>query len=192
MMTQSSHKQIKFHLVTIEDMVPEDCLLYTSSTTNMSIHADTLAQKLADLHGTSALNLNAPAVVSDLNLAVSLRKEESIAKVLEAGKKVDIALVGIGNLSEGATNIQLGSLRKQDVDELRRQGAVASVCSSYLDKDGREVGQEILERSIGQSLKDLKKSRIIAAAIGDSKVEAIKAAPVSYTHLDVYKRQVCD
>ena len=44
------------------------------STTNMSIHADTLAQKLADLHGTSALNLNAPAVVSDLNLAVSLRK----------------------------------------------------------------------------------------------------------------------
>ena len=146
------------------------------STTNMSIHADTLAQKLADLHGTSALNLNAPAVVSDLNLAVSLRKEESIAKVLEAGKKVDIALVGIGNLSEGATNIQLGSLRKQDVDELRRQGAVASVCSSYLDKDGREVGQEILERSIGQSLKDLKKSRIIAAAIGDSKVEAIKAA----------------
>ena len=96
--------------------------------------------------------------------------------MLEAGKKVDIALVGIGNLSEGATNIQLGSLRKQDVDELRRQGAVASVCSSYLDKDGREVGQEILERSIGQSLKDLKKNRIIAAAIGDSKVEAIKAA----------------
>ena len=27
MMTQSSHKQIKFHLVTIEDMVPEDHLL---------------------------------------------------------------------------------------------------------------------------------------------------------------------
>ena len=81
--------------------------------------------------------------------------------------------MGIGNLSEGATNIQLGSLRKQDVDELRRQGAVASVCSSYLDKDGCEV--EILERSIGQSLKDLKKSRIIAAAIGDPKVEAIKA-----------------
>lgn len=146
------------------------------STTNMNIHADTLAQRLADLHGASALNLNAPAVVSDRSLAVSLRKEESIAKVLEAGRRVDIALVGIGNLSPGATNIQLGSLRMQDVDGLRGQGAAASVCSSYLNQNGCEVGQDILQRSIGQSLKDLKRSRIIAVAIGDSKVEAITAA----------------
>lgn len=145
------------------------------STTNMSVHADTLALKLAALHGASALNLNAPAVVSDASLAASLKKEESIGKVLEAGRKVDISLVGIGTLSTRATNIQLGSLKKQDVDELHSQGAVASICSSYLNQDGQEVGEEITHRSIGVSLSEMKKSRIIAAAIGESKVEAIRA-----------------
>lgn len=145
------------------------------STTDMSVHADTLALKLAALHGASALNLNAPAVVSDASLAASLKKEESIAKVLEVGRKVDISLVGIGTLNTRATNIQLGSLKQQDVDELQRQGAVASVCSSYLNQDGQEVGEEITQRSIGVSLSDIRKSRIIAVAIGDSKVEAIKA-----------------
>lgn len=145
------------------------------STTNMNVHADTLALKLAALHGAGALNLNAPAVVSDAGLADSLKKEESIAKVLEAGRKVDISLVGIGTLSTNATNIQLGSLKKQDVDELQGQGAVASICSSYLNREGQEVGEEITHRTIGVSLSDMKKSRIIAAAIGDSKVEAIRA-----------------
>lgn len=145
------------------------------STTDRSVHADTLALKLAALHGASALNLNAPAVVSDSNLADSLKKEESIAKVLELGKKVDISLVGIGTLSPKATNIQLGSLREQDVEELQGHCAVASICSSYLNQDGQEVGEEITQRSIGVSLSDVKKSRIIAVAIGDSKVKAIKA-----------------
>ena len=37
------------------------------------------------------------------------------------------------------------------------------------------MGEESTHRTIGVSLSDMKKSRIIAAAIGDSKVEAIRA-----------------
>ena len=60
--------------------------------------------------------------------------------------------------------------------ELKEEGAVASVCCSYLNAEGQEVGQSIMERSIGLTLKELKKSRLIAAAIGASKVKAIDAA----------------
>lgn len=146
------------------------------STTNMSIHADTLASKLAALHSADALNLNAPAVVSEVSLAQSLKKEETIARVLNCGKKTDVALVGIGNLDETATNVRLGSLRKQDVQKLQAEGAVASVCGSYFDREGRETGEEITERTIGLRLKELRRSKIIATAIGDEKAEAIEAA----------------
>lgn len=146
------------------------------STTNMSIHADTLALQMAALYSTDALNLNAPAVVSELGLAESLKKEEAIARVLECGRKTDIALVGIGNLDETATNVRLGSLKKEDLSKLQSQGAVASVCGSYLNREGQEVGGEITARTIGLPLGDLKRSKIIAAAIGDGKTEAICAA----------------
>lgn len=146
------------------------------STTNMSVHADTLASKLASLHGADAWNLNAPAVVSEISLAQSLKKEEAIAKVLDCGKKTDIALVGIGNLDETATNVRLGSLRSQDVSKLQKEGAVASVCGSYFDQDGREVGEELTMRTIGLRLRELRRSKIIASAIGDEKTEAISAA----------------
>lgn len=146
------------------------------STTNMSIHADTLAMHMAAVYGADAWNLNAPAVVSEVSLARSLKKEEAIARVLECGKRADIALVGIGNLDGTATNVRLGSLKKKDLVLLHRQGAVASVCGSYLDREGREVGGEITQRTIGLTLEELRKSKIIAAAIGIEKAEAIRAA----------------
>ena len=146
------------------------------STTNMSIHADTLALNMAMLYGADAWNLNAPAVVSEVSLAKSLKKEEAIARVLECGRKTDIALVGIGNLNEEATNVRLGSLKKEDLAQLQSQGAVASVCGSYFDREGREVGGEITARTIGLTLGELRRSKIIAAAIGDEKTEAICAA----------------
>ena len=138
------------------------------STTNMSIHADTLAQKLASLHSSSARNLNAPAVVSTQSLAQSLKEEESIARV-------DIALVGIGTIDFSATNIRLGCFNEKDMEELEMAGAVASICTSYLDREGKEVGNSLSRRFIGVSLEELKRSRVIAVAIGEKKVEAITA-----------------
>lgn len=155
------------------------------STTNMSIHADTLAMQMAGMYGADALNLNAPAVVSEVGLANSLKKEEAIARVLECGKKTDIALVGIGNLDEHATNVRLGSLKREDLAELHRQGAVASICGSYLDREGREVGGEITQRTIGLTLGELRRSKIIAAAIGAEKTEAIRAA-LSSQKVDIF------
>ena len=145
------------------------------STTNMSIHADTLAQKLASLHSSSARNLNAPAVVSTQSLAQSLKEEESIARVLKEGSKVDIALVGIGTIDFSATNIRLGCFNEKDMEELEMAGAVASICTSYLDREGKEVGNSLSRRFIGVSLEELKRSRVIAVAIGEKKVEAITA-----------------
>ncbi len=48
-------------------------------------------------------------------------------------------------------------------------GAVASICTSYLDREGKEVGNSLSRRFIGVSLEELKRSRVIAVAIGEKK-----------------------
>lgn len=146
------------------------------NTTDVENHANSIARKIAGFHNSPAMTLNAPAYVSDPELAKALKAEENISKVLEAGKNCSVSVVGIGNLDMDATNIREQGLREEDLEELRAEGAVASVCCSYLNRDGEEVGQTIAERSIGLRLRELKKSRIIAAAIGHSKIGAIEAA----------------
>ena len=142
----------------------------------VEIHANSIAQRMAQRCATSALSLNAPAVITEQKAAEFLRKEPAVAKVLELGSSCDVALVGIGSVSLEATNVKAGGLTEEDIRYLKSQGAKASVCCSYVNGQGQEVGQELMERSVGQSLHSLNASRIVAVAIGDSKIEAVQAA----------------
>lgn len=143
---------------------------------NVEIHANNIAQRLAALYGSSALSLNAPALVTDRMAAELLRKEPSVAKVLQQGSQCDVALVGIGSVSMDATNVKAGGLTEADLRYLKEEGACASSCCSYIDSQGREIGSAILERAIGHSLHSLQSSKIIGIAIGEAKTEAIRAA----------------
>ena len=62
-----------------------------------------------------------------------------------------------------------GALMKKDMEELEMAGAVASICTSYLDREGKEVGNSLSRRFIGVSLEELKRSRVIAVAIGEKR-----------------------
>lgn len=146
------------------------------NTSEAAMHANSIAGKIGVSHNSPSLTLNAPAYVSDAVLAERLKEEDGIRKVLEWGKRCNICVVGIGNLDMDASNVREQGLMPEDLENLKREGAVASVCCSYLDSEGREVGKSIMDRSIGLTLKELKKSRVIAAAIGTSKIKAINAA----------------
>ena len=146
------------------------------NTSEVENHANSIARRIARFHNSPSMTLNAPAYVSDAELAKRLKEEGNIRKVLDMGRKCNVCVVGIGNLTMTATNIREQGLTEEDLRELKEEGAVASVCCSYLNAEGQEVGQSIIERSIGLTLKELKKSRLIAAAIGASKVKAIDAS----------------
>lgn len=142
---------------------------------NVDIHANNIAQRFTYVHGGTAYSLNAPVVVSDSKTAFFLRKEPTIARVLELGSACDIAIVGIGSVAMNATNVKAGGLTAADIDYLKHEGAVGSVCTSYINAEGKEVGENLNGRSIGQSLDSMKNVKIIASAIGESKVPAIRA-----------------
>ncbi len=143
---------------------------------SVDLHANSIAQQLASKYNGVAFSLNAPALASDPVAAEIFRREPSVAKVLDMGVRCHVALVGIGSVSMEATNIRVGELKETERRYLQEQGALASICCSYVDGDGKSVGEDLFQRSIGQSLESLKKSKIIAVALGNSKVEAIGAA----------------
>ena len=139
------------------------------------LHANAIALTIARKTHAVSLAMNAPLAVSSPEAAALFRQEPAIAQVLEKGKHCDICLVGIGNVDGRSTTAQAGGLSPQDLAGLREAGAVCSVCTSWFDENGREVGG-LSARSIGLGLMDLKRSRVIAVARGRSKRQAIAAA----------------
>ena len=94
-------------------------------------------------------------------------------------------MVGIGDVDLHSTNVRAGALGDTDVEELKKAGAVASLCTSYLDSTGQILETPVSERSIGQTLNSIRKSKVIAFAIDPKKAKAIHAA-LSSGFIDVF------
>ncbi len=155
------------------------------SSTSVKWHANVIAQQLAECSGGSCYILNAPVIVQSKQSRDMLVSEPGIASVLQKGLKCDVAIVGIGQINMNSTTFQAGALNTEDIERLKASGAIASVCTSYLDVSGKIIHTELEERSIGLTLEQLKKCRTIALAIGENKVESIKAA-LSSGYIDVF------
>lgn len=153
--------------------------------TGANWHANAIARRFAECSGGSFYILNAPIIVQNRQSRDILIREPEIASVLGQGGSCDTVIVGIGQINEDSTNVKAGTLGRDDIGRLKEAGAVASVCTSYLDAQGRVIETELNERTIGITLDQLKKSRTIALAVGKSKVESIKAA-LSSGYLDVF------
>lgn len=150
-----------------------------------NFHANAIAQRFSELSGGSCSILNAPVIVQSEEARNVFMDEPEIAEVIKKGRTCDVAIVGIGQINMKSTTVQAGALNNEDLENLKAAGAVASVCTSYIDSQGRLVETDLDKRSIGQTLKDLKKCKTIALAIGNSKVESIRAA-LSGGYIDVF------
>ena len=138
-------------------------------------YANAIAQNFADKTNGKYYILNAPQYCSSVEGKKILTNETSIKEILELGKTCNSALIGIGNVESDSTTIKASNLLKKDIDNLKDLGAVASICSSYLNSDGEIIECDIANRIVGLGIEDLKKVRKIGIALGKSKIEAINA-----------------
>lgn len=147
-------------------------------------HANAIAQRFSECSGGTCYILNAPVIVKNKQSRDILIQEPEIAAVLKKGASCDVAIIGVGQINRNSTTVKAGTLDNEDITRLEKAGAVASVCTSYLDANGTILETGLEERSIGLTLDQLKKSRTIALAVGKNKAESIKAA-LSSGYLDV-------
>lgn len=139
------------------------------------LHANFIAQQLADkLNGTN-YQLYAPAIVERPEIRTTLLSDKSIADVFKLGEQADWAVVGIGD-PYTSTMEKAGYLGEKELEELRSAGAVSDCCSQFIMSNGELCDTELNERVMAVPLSKLKQgSRVIGVCGGKRKVRSLRA-----------------
>ncbi len=147
--------------------------------------ANNICQQFAHKTNGKFYLLNAPNYFTQAATKAALLSEESINEVMNMGKNCDVALLGIGSVTTTSTGILASGLSKEEIEILKSEGAIANICCSYINKDGKIIDTSIANNILGHSISDLKKSKKIAIAMGDEKLEAIKSV-LKGEYIDVF------
>lgn len=137
-----------------------------------------IARRFADAYGARCSYLHAPLLVADPMVCNGLLKERSLRRSFQAMEQMDMALVGIGGARPEASGLfRAGYLGENELEIIRKQGAVGDICGCYFDITGRLCATEMLKRTITVPFETLRKvPLVIAVAAGVAKTEAILGA----------------
>lgn len=117
-----------------------------------------------------------PVVVPSRSQRDQLLQLEPVARVLELGAAADITLIGIGQMDESAPLYVDGFISKEELDEMRRLGAVGEVTGWAYDAAGRIIAAGFNQRLTSVPRIVPPEQLVIGAAQGTGKVLPIHAA----------------
>src|SRR5699024_8387456 len=100
--------------------------------------------------------LYAPAVVKDEQLHNILSRNPHITSILNEGKQVDLAIVGISTPDRNGIMKDVGYITNTDMEELSEEKSVGDINSRFFDINAKEVDSKINNSVIGVGIEDLK------------------------------------
>jgi DNA-binding transcriptional regulator LsrR (DeoR family) len=146
-------------------------------THSRAINPSAVARRIADAFGADCYQLTAPVVVANESLRTALWSEPGLRELLERARRVDLAVVSVGDVSEAATLFRENLLPRSALASLKEAGAVGDVLCHFIDDEGKVVDHPVNRRVIAVDLEDLRRvPKIVVAAGGRRKVAAIRAA----------------
>lgn len=151
--------------------------LVGSMATPYGFTAEICSAHLAQRLGAKLINLHAPAVLSDPELAARLRQEPLISSQLDALSHCNKAIFAAGSSLPDSHIVSSGVATSQDLAWYVERGATGVLCGRFIDKSGKAIPGELDERMIGVSLDKLTNLEMgILVSNGDDKVEPMLAA----------------
>ncbi|MFZ5809583.1 MAG: sugar-binding transcriptional regulator [Chloroflexota bacterium] len=137
-----------------------------------------IVTRIARKLGGEAYYLNAPFLCQTADIAKALINTQGVRETIALGKKVDIALLGIGTTRpEYSSFYQAGYVSRDEITELRRAGAIGDVCGLHFDIEGQPACESFCERLVTIRRGDLLKIPVrLAVAGGEWKADAILGA----------------
>ncbi|PAE42733.1 sugar-binding transcriptional regulator [Bacillus sp. 7884-1] len=127
-------------------------------------------------YNTTPHNLPLPAIVDHVVVKQAMEADRHIHKILELGKKANIAVFTMGSIKKDSLLFQMGYFTESDQKALNEK-AVGDICSRFFDKEGEVCNESLNERTLGVKLEDLRdKEYSILVAGGPNKIEGIYGA----------------
>jgi DNA-binding transcriptional regulator LsrR (DeoR family) len=138
-----------------------------------------LVRELSERMGARHRYLHAPALFGSAEALAMMLREQAIADALNAAKRADVAVVGIGTPGIGSSGalidaLGLTSAQRADFDACE---PVGDVCARFYDLSGREVRSVVSGRVLAVTLDDLRAIPTVAGvAAGREKALGILGA----------------
>jgi DNA-binding transcriptional regulator LsrR (DeoR family) len=132
--------------------------------------------RLADRTGARHYPMPLPFLMSSEDERNRMVRIAAIAKVKAVAAKADLRLVGIGQMDQKAQVHVDGFVTREELFEMMRLGAVGEVTGWAYDSGGRLISGGTNKRLTSIPAQIPARATTIAAAIGQAKVPAIRAA----------------
>lgn len=146
------------------------------STASYQTGMELILSRSADVLRANAIRLPAP-LYADLSTVASISNDSVISRTLEAGRKADTMLFGVGAASTSTTLFEGSFLDHRMLDELVALGAVGEIGGRFFDAHGNPVVTELAQRCISVPLEDVRTcAKTILVASGEAKHVATLAA----------------
>ena len=151
--------------------------LVGSMETPYGFTAEICSAHLAQNLGAACINLHAPAVLSDPDLAARLRAEPIIHAQLEALSHCNKAIFAAGSCAPDSHVVSSGVATDADLSWYTSQGATGVLCGRFIGSDGKPIAGQLDDRMIGVTLDKLQGLDVgLLVSDGTEKVTPMLAA----------------
>jgi DNA-binding transcriptional regulator LsrR (DeoR family) len=135
------------------------------------------ASHLADLVDAQCYYIAAPALADSEATRDVILGQPAIRDVFDRIKRLDLALVSVGDLDPKSTIMQVGLVSSDDLASLQKAGAAGDLCCHWLDELGRIVDHPLNRCAIAPSPLALKQIPcVIVPSGGPHKVRVLHGA----------------
>ncbi len=142
-------------------------------------NADHICRQLAKKYGGSSETLYAPAYAENREQKLAFMQNATVKQTLDLARKADVALVGIGDMSENSYMVDLGWFTAEEVVQSRlHQGVVGDFAGhDFFNVQGGIANTVMNDRVIGLSIDEFRVvSEVVAIAAENSKPLALLGA----------------
>jgi DNA-binding transcriptional regulator LsrR (DeoR family) len=142
------------------------------------MNSDHICRRLAARFGGESETLYAPALVANRELRAALLENNTVQLTLNHARRADIALIGVGDVSEDSNLVRMGWFSSQEVAEARLFGTIGDMMGyDFIDIDGRSSHTAMQGRTIGLNTAELQRiPNVIAIASETTKAAGILGA----------------
>ncbi|MBN1319131.1 MAG: sugar-binding transcriptional regulator [Anaerolineales bacterium] len=139
-----------------------------------STRASYTVELVARAFDAQMVTLSAPMMVDRSEILESLLSDSQIAAALNLALKSNIALFGVGDVSELSSPFKVGYYNHQLLTQLQAEGAIGEIIGRFYDRNGQPCSPELQGRTLAVDLENLKQKKLsIAVAALPHKRDAI-------------------
>jgi DNA-binding transcriptional regulator LsrR (DeoR family) len=133
------------------------------------VTAESCTTEIARRLDAECINLNAPAVCSNVKLARALRREQIISQQLEKLRSCNKAVYSVSSCTPDTHVVRFKVCTREELKGYEKRGAVCNLAGRFLDAGGNAVKGELDDRLICVQLSDLRRMKGMLIVSGTNK-----------------------